>query len=220
VDRAREDWQVLRQYQRRRLTWPTIHSNLVSHRRERLAPRRHRQIRRRVRQRPSLPIPGVSLRRLRSQVGDSRRSPRSSHSQVGDSRRSSPVGGSPLNHHNPAGASRHNPAGASRHSSQVGASRRSPRNSRSQVGARPRSPRNSRSPLSPLSRRSPSSPLGVSRRHSSRPGDSPHSPRSSPVGVNLLSNPAIPPSATGRPAMGRVRQVAGSPCRACPCPRG
>ena len=144
---------------RRRLAWPTIHSNLVSHRRERQAPRRHRRIRRRVSQRPSPRIPGVSPRRLRSPVGVS-----------------------------------------------------------------PRNRRSSRSPLSQLRLHSPSSlssrsPLGASRLHSNRPGASPRNRHSNLVGVNLLSNPAIPPPATGCPAMGWVRRVPGSPCRTCPSPR-
>ena len=184
---------------RRRLAWPTIHSNLVSHRRERQAPRRHRRIRRRVSQRPSPRIPGVSPRRLRSQAGVSP-------------------------HSNPAGASPRrlrSPAGVSPHSSPVGVS---PRRLRSPVGVSPRNRRSSRSPLSQLRLHSPSSlssrsPLGASRLHSNRPGASPRNRHSNLVGVNLLSNPAIPPPATGCPAMGWVRRVPGSPCRTCPSPR-
>ena len=184
---------------RRRLAWPTIHSNLVSHRRERQAPRRHRRIRRRVSQRPSPRIPGASPRRLRSPAGVSPRS-------------------------NPAGASLRrlrSPAGVSPHSNPAGAS---PRRLRSPAGVSPRHRRSSRSPLSRLRLHSPSSlssrsPLGASRLHSNRPGASPRNRHSNLVGVNLLSNPAIPPPATGCPAMGWVRRVPGSPCRTCPSPR-
>ena len=184
---------------RRRLAWPTIHSNLVSHRRERQAPRRHRRIRRRVSQRPSPRIPGVSPRRLRSQAGVSPHS--------------NPAGASPRRLRSPAGVSPHsNPAGASL------------RRLRSPAGVSPRNRRSRRRPLSQLRHHSPSSlssrsPLGASRLHSNRPGASPRNRHSNLVGVNLLSNPAIPPPATGCPAMGWVRRVPGSPCRTCPSPR-
>ena len=204
---------------RRRLAWPTIHSNLVSHRRERQAPRRHRRIRRRVSQRPSPRIPGVSPRRLRSQAGVS---PHSNPAGASPRRLRSPAGVSP--HSNPAGASPRrlrSPAGGSPHSSPVGVS---PRRLRSPGGVSPRNRRSSRSPLSQLRLHSPSSlssrsPLGASRLHSNRPGASPRNRHSNLVGVNLLSNPAIPPPATGCPAMGWVRRVPGSPCRTCPSPR-
>jgi hypothetical protein len=224
---------------RRRLAWPTIHSNLVSHRRERQAPRRHRRIRRRVSQRPSPRIPGVSPRRLRSPAGVSPHSnpagasPRRLRSPAGVSPHSNPAGASPRRLRSPAGVSPHSnpagasprrlrsPAGVSPHSSPVGVS---PRRLRSPVGVSPRNRRSSRSPLSQLRLHSPSSlssrsPLGASRLHSNRPGASPRNRHSNLVGVNLLSNPAIPPPATGCPAMGWVRRVPGSPCRTCPSPR-
>jgi hypothetical protein len=198
ANRSRQGNDNLLHEQRRKLPWPMTSSNQVSHRQERQAPglrlRTLRLASRRlpVSRGPYLPVHGASLRS----------NPRSSRSPAIRSSRS-PVGVSPHRLRSPVGVSPH------RLRSPVGVSPRSSRSPRSPLSPRSsRSPR-SRSPLSPLS------PLGVSRLHSNRPGASPRRHRSNRPGASPASNPAIRPPDTGCPATAWVRQVPGSPCKAC-----
>jgi len=195
ANRSRQGNDNLLHEQRRKLPWPMTSSNQVSHRQERQAPglrlRTLRLASRRlpVSRGPYLPVHGASLRS----------NPRSSRSPAIRSSRS------------PAIRSSRSPVGVSPHRlrSPVGVSPRSSRSPRSPLSPRSsRSPR-SRSPLSPLS------PLGVSRLHSNRPGASPRRHRSNRPGASPASNPAIRPPDTGCPATAWVRQVPGSPCKAC-----
>ena len=225
ANRSRQGNDNLLHEQRRKLPWPMTSSNQVSHRQERQAPglrlRTLRLASRRlpVSRGPYLPVHGASLRS----------NPRSSRSPAIRSSRSpairssrSPVGVSPHRLRSPAGVSR-SPVGVSR-SPAIRSSRSpvgvSPHRLRSPVGVSPRSSRSPRSPLSPRSSRSPRSrsplsPLGVSRLHSNRPGASPRRHRSNRPGASPASNPAIRPPDTGCPATAWVRQVPGSPCKAC-----
>jgi hypothetical protein len=220
ANRSRQGNDNLLHEQRRKLPWPMTSSNQVSHRQERQAPglrlRTLRLASRRlpVSRGPYLPVHGASLRS----------NPRSSRSPAIRSSRS-PVGVSPHRLRSPAGVSR-SPVGVSR-SRAIRSSRSpvgvSPHRLRSPVGVSPRSSRSPRSPLSPRSSRSPRSrsplsplsPLGVSRLHSNRPGASPRRHRSNRPGASPASNPAIRPPDTGCPATAWVRQVPGSPCKAC-----
>jgi len=222
ANRSRQGNDNLLHEQRRKLPWPMTSSNQVSHRQERQAPglrlRTLRLASRRlpVSRGPHLPVHGASLRSSRQPLPSP--ATRSSRSPVGVSPRSSrsPVGVSPRSSRSPVGVSR-SPVGVSPRSSRspVGVSRSpvgvSPHSSRSPVGVSPLSPL---SPLSPSSR-SPLSPLGVSRLHSNRPGASPRRHRSNRPGASPASNPAIRPPDTGCPATAWVRQVPGSPCKAC-----
>jgi hypothetical protein len=187
ANRSRQGNDNLLHEQRRKLPWPMTSSNQVSHRQERQAP-------------------GLRLRTLRLA---SRRLPVSRGPYLpvhGASLRSNP-----RSSRSPAIRSSRSPVGVSPHRlrSPVGVSPRSSRSPRSPLSPRSsRSPR-SRSPLSPLS------PLGVSRLHSNRPGASPRRHRSNRPGASPASNPAIRPPDTGCPATAWVRQVPGSPCKAC-----
>ena len=242
ANRSRQGNDNLLHEQRRKLPWPMTSSNQVSHRQERQAPglrlRTLRLASRRlpVSRGPYLPVHGASLRSnprssrspaIRSSRSPVGVSPHRLRSPAGVSR--SPVGVSPHRLRSPVGVSRspairssRSPVGGSPHRlrSPVGVS---PHRLRSPVGVSPRSSRSPRSPLSPRSSRSPRSrsplsplsPLGVSRLHSNRPGASPRRHRSNRPGASPASNPAIRPPDTGCPATAWVRQVPGSPCKAC-----